>query len=170
MKYKAFTILSVLFLSLNAFAVQVDQCPKTISFSAKVERVVKNSIYSAVPGWKEAQATLAKTESFRTTFKLTEKKKQICFYVDRKFNKARLSTAAFQDPEEYNPSLVDHLVVNFVIDKSHYVTYLPLLNIDIAGIKMYSNPFRLKIKTQLLSGHANRVEDFDLGMISVSAQ
>ena len=160
-------ILSVLLLSVSAMAIDTSRCPVEIDFDAKVEKVHKSSIYSKVPGWKEAQSSLVATKNIQTRFELSQKKMNACVYKDDGQNTATLTTSSFNDPEEWEPVLEDRLIVNFKIDKSAYVTFLPIESYNRGFVKTYSSPYSLKIKTQLFSKETNRTSTYDLGMISV---
>ena len=158
------TLLTISAFAGNAFAIDSAKCPDTISLKVDVERVYQTSIYSKLPGWKEAQATLQALGTIETKLEL-KSRTSVCKYEDAGGNKAVLSTAAFQDPEERNPSLVDQVVLNLKIDKSTYVSFVPVKTYDRSGVTLYSQPFSVKVKTRLYVPQTKRWANVDLGQI-----
>jgi hypothetical protein len=165
--FKFISLISVLFFSINSWAVDVSRCPQTITFKSKIERVVKNSIYSKTPGWKEAQKTLQSIDGVDTRFVLSKKTKDTCQYKDNESNSALLSTAAFRDPEEHDPVLIDQLTINLSIDNSAYVSFVPVKSYSLSGVEAYQTPFRVKIKARLEIDDEARLGNFDMGMILI---
>lgn len=168
MNFKLFASLAIVASSLNAFAVDTSQCPSRMSVKASVTKVFASSIYSNVPGWKESQNLLSKNPNFSSMFGLSKKTQKSCVYVDNKNNTATLTTSTLLDPEEFNGTVDnDVVIVNFKIAASSYVTYVSMKSYGLSGVELWSNPSAQKIKTKLFSPGWNRVSDFDLGMISV---
>jgi hypothetical protein len=157
----------------NAFAgskFDNTRCPSEIQYQAEVQKVYKDSKYSSVPGWLKAQQTLQANQVIEAELTLTEKKPTSCVYKDVSGHVAVLSTPSFQDPEESQPVSVDQLTVVMKLDKSSYVTFLPVKEYSTSGVKLYSSPYAVKIKTQLYVSQTKRYANFDLGMIAVSVR
>ena len=164
-KISAFA-LATLF-SFNAFAIDSARCPQSINLKVEVEKVYQSSIYKKLPGWKEAQATLSSFGTVETEMDIVSRT-NVCVYKDAAGNKATLSTASFQDPEERNPSLVDQLVLNLKIDQSTYVSFVPIKSYDQNRVELYNSPYSIKAKARLYVPQSKRWENIDLGSIFVS--
>jgi hypothetical protein len=162
-------VLGLFLFSQISWALDTTQCPQKLKISAQIIRVFKTSIYSSVPGWKTAQQTLDSIDGFESNQFLASKTSKACLYKDRDgSSSAVLATASFNDPEESSPTLVDQLTVKIEIDGSHYISFLPIKSFTKYGIQLHSNPYQLKIKTQLENKQLNRISNYDLGMISVT--
>lgn len=164
---KLITFVAMIFVSVNAFAVDTTRCPELFKSQVSIERVFKSSIYKNVPGWKEAQQSLLATETIESEFALSKKTNNACVYKDTLGNTAVLSTASFQDPEENKPSLVDQVTLNLTIDNSSYVSYIPVENYGTNDIELYYSPFSVKVKAQLYIAKTKKTANLDIGMISV---
>ncbi|UOF01515.1 hypothetical protein [Bdellovibrio reynosensis] len=168
--FKFVSFLSVLFLSVNALAIDTARCPETIDVQVEVQRVYKSSIYKNFPGWKEAQATLLNNPVVEANFVLVSTKNNACLYKDDAQNVAKLSTATFQDPETVGEDHVDQLILNLKLENSSYVSYIPVKGYEVSGVELYQNPYSLKIKAHLYNSTQKRYVDLDLGMVSVSGK
>ncbi len=156
-------------ISLNAFAIDSARCPETLSLKVDVEKVYQTSIYSKLPGWSEAQSTLNSLGTVETELQL-HARTNVCTYQDLAGNKATLSTASFQDPDERSPSLVDQLVLNLKIENSTYVSFVPVKSYGPQALSLYSQPYSIKIKTRLYVPKTKRWANIDLGQIRVSVK
>jgi len=165
-KHIAVFAIAMLF-GFQAFAIDSARCPDELGLTVAVEKVYRSSKYKNIPGWKEAQATLKSVSSMEVDFKL-DSRTNVCVYKDNAGNKATLSTAAFQDPEERNPSLVDQLVLNLNIEKSTYVAFVPVKSYDQNGIVLHDSPYSVKVKARLYIAATSRLANLDLGKIGVS--
>lgn len=151
----------------NAFAIDSARCPNELGLTVAVEKVYRSSKYKNIPGWKEAQTTLKSVSSMEVDLKL-DSQTNVCVYKDDAGNKATLSTAAFQDPEERNPTLVDQLVLNLNIENSTYVAFVPVKSYDLSGIALHDSPYSVKVKARLYISATSRLANLDLGKIGVS--
>lgn len=163
-------LLSILFLSLNAFALNSTNCPLQIEMESQVTKVYKTSRYSQIPGWKEAQKGLIDNPVWKSDFRLFNKSSTACQYTDFNGNRATLSTASFQDPDSSSPTRQDQFTVNYNVNESNYVTFIPVKSYNQGGLVTYRSPVELKVKVRLQTTVPNRPSVFDLGMISVVVQ
>ncbi|MCC7405659.1 MAG: hypothetical protein IT288_14770 [Bdellovibrionales bacterium] len=160
----------VLFFGLNAFAIDPAKCPASFELTVAVSKVYKTSIYSKVPGWKAAQQALLESDPLDASFRLSSTKPESCLYQGPTGVTATLSTAKFNDPEEPDPVPVDQLTLSLALRGSTFVSFLPLDSYDANGLKLYSNPFPVKVKARLFNPDTNRWASYDMGMIAVSMQ
>jgi hypothetical protein len=165
-------LLAGIFLFLSpVFAVEPKQCPKTIQGDIQVERVFKTSIYSHVPGWKEAQQALQSlSAALPLHLILTERHEDGCEYRDESGYFASLSAPEFYDPEDPDGVKEDQLTVLFWSGDSRFVTFVPIQSYDPEHITTFGSPFRVKVKTRLFNEKRSRWFNYDLGMISITLQ
>lgn len=166
MNYKLVSIIGLFFFSAHSWGVDVSRCPGVITFKSTIASVVKDSIYSGTPGWRDAQKNLQNLNGFDARFVLSQKKRSKCHYRDGD-NLAILSSASFHDPEERDPVLVNQLVIILNVDNSSFVTFVPLKSYALSGVETERSPFRVKIKAQLEVDDEARLGNFDMGMISL---
>ncbi len=151
-----------------AFAVDTSQCPSGLTVEAVVTRVYATSIYSKVPGWKEAQSTLSRNPGFQSAFRLTRKTQKSCIYSDRRNNTATLTTATLFDPEESGGTVSNEvIIINYNAEASTFVSYVSVKSYGLSGVALWTDPSAQKIKVKLLSPERNRPADYDLGMVTV---
>ena len=154
----------------KAAALDVTRCPSQFNLLLKVDSVVKSSIYSEVPGWKNAQTSLAALGTAELPMTLKQTTKTTCVYADSNGNKAFLKAAHFHDPELQQPVETDQLVLNLTVNASEYVSFVPVKSYAVDAIEFFSSPFSLKIKTRLFYPPTRKFVNFDLGMISLTLQ
>ncbi len=168
MNLKSIVPLAIIVSSSQAVAIDTSLCPSSLSVAATVTRVNASSIYSKVPGWKEAQSTLSNNRSFRSSFRLMRKTQKSCIYGDRSNNTATLTTATLIDPEVSEGTTSNDIVIlNYSIAGSSFVSYVAVKSYSISGVALWTDPSTQKIKTKLFSPDWNRARDFDLGMVAV---
>ena len=165
-KHIAVFAIAMLF-GFQAFAIDSARCPDELGLTVAVEKVYRSSKYKNIPGWKEAQATLKSISSMEAELKI-DSRTNVCVYKDDAGNKATLSTASFQDPEERNPTLVDQLILNLKADQSTYVAFVPVKSYDLNGVVLHDSPYSVKVKTRLYIAATSRSANLDLGKIGVS--
>ena len=167
MNFKLIPALALMIFATNAMAIRVSLCPNKFSFSADVMKVHNSSIYSKNPGWKEAQENLKSTSQISEVYTLVSKKNEACYYNDSSDNLAVLKTAEFRDPEVSGGIVyVDQLTVNFSLQDSQYVTYIPVKTYHLTGIYTYQKPFSVKVKAKV--GPTTKKFNVDMGMIAVT--
>lgn len=166
---KMFVLLGVLF-SVSAWAIDTAKCPSVIPLNIQITKVYKNSIYRNTPGWKEAQASLNSVDSIESRLKLVSKSSTACQYSDNDLGTAVLTTSEFQDPEEFEPSKVDQLVLSLKDGDSTFVSFIPVKAYSRNGFVLHQNPYSVKIKARLYFTQNNRWANIDMGMISVSSK
>ncbi len=168
MTLKSILSLAMIFSSSLSFAVDTSQCPSSLTLEAVVTRVYSTSIYSKVPGWRDAQSTLSKNPVFASAFRLIRKTQKSCLYGDRRNNTATLTTATLVDPEMSGGTISNEIVIlNYNIEASKFVSYVSVKSYSLSGVTLWESPSIQKIKTKLTSPERNRVTDYDLGMVSV---
>ncbi|GEM_PF-1825904 len=167
---QVFYFLCASLLAFSAHAIDTNNCPEQIEIQVRVERVFKTSIYSGLPGWKEAQATLLNTKSLDAELKLVAKKAESCIYKSFLGDTATLKTASFYDPELPTPVLEDQLTLNLKADQSTYVVFLPVKGYNRGSIETHSNPFSVKVKAKLYVPKTGKYANLDMGTVAVSAK
>lgn len=166
------TMISVVSLvwGLSALAIEPARCPSSFDLTVAVTKVYKSSIYSKVPGWKEAQQALLESDPIPVSFTLKSVKPESCTYQGFVGTTATLSTAMFNDPEERDPVPVDQLTVNLSLRGTTFVAFAPLDGYDPNGIQLFSNPFPVKVKARLYNDQTKRWANYDMGMIAVTTR
>lgn len=155
---------------INALAIDTDRCPEIVSGTIDVERVYATSRYSKFPGWSDAQSALKSSPQLQVYLKLHNKKLGQCNYKGEDGLISILHTAEFYDPEVTQPSLVNQIILNFKVDESTFVSYVPISEYSRKSIALYDSPFRVKVKTSLSNPKTKRRVRLDLGMINLNLE
>jgi hypothetical protein len=160
----------------HVMAIDTARCPADFQLTAKVESVFKSSIYSATPGWNVAQKTLqdilASELVIDQTYALVGEKINACIYKnDETGDLATLTTVTGNDPEEYPENQIksDMLIINFKIDKSNFMTFVPVEKYDSGSIKSYGSDkggYSSRIRSKLFYPKSKKFVNFDMGMVS----
>jgi hypothetical protein len=143
-------VLTTLFSSM-AFAVDTAKCPATLEVQVSQISAYKSSVYSATPGWREAQASLgANTADLTWTFNSTSKTASACFYKAATGETAKLLTSKKFDDDTGSFYDVDRLSIYFTLGGTKYSLY-PLVEFTAKGVEVVpvSNGERTIIRTPL---------------------
>lgn len=169
MNYRLLVLGLSLGISTSAMAVDVARCPQHVKVQASVVKVYKDSKYSRVPGWKEAQTALNDNDSIQLSLAQTTHTKKSCRYEDLSGNFAVLGTAEFLDREE-GVLKNDQLTLRFTIDESSFVSFIPVESYALTGIKTFFSPYPIKIKARLNLKDGKTWTNIDMGLISVAIE
>lgn len=172
---KKILILLVIFAFSNVtLAIDPAHCPESFHFSTKIESVYKSSMYSKVPGWKEARETLVEELDSQKTlelkYSLDKKKTNICIYQNLESgNIATLLTQKGNDPElsENEQTDSDLLVVNFKVGSSLFSVIMSVETYNQQSMKVYGSEkglYRSQIRAQLKATNSKWYNDYPIGM------
>lgn len=154
-----------------SFAVNTNYCPSRVMTQVKIEKVFKSSIYSQLPGWKEAQNNLNNTDTLEIIYSLKEKQTGRCLYVDNsERNSAVLETTKFWEPDSRVPSLSVQFIMLYKIKNSKFVSYVPVKIVATSGLILFQNPFKIKVKSVLNTGNSGIISNIDMGTVLVGIQ